>query len=236
MITKASYELIELSRTLLQRMKENENAEDLFRELDSVPFGELLIKLNSDRLKLCFWLNLYNAAFLYLRKQMGLKRPGIYTKKVIPIAGEVLSLDDIEHGILRKYRWKYSKGYLPSLGVRRIIRLLSVDKIDYRIHFALNCGAKSCPPIFFYDPENLDEQLDMATQEFISNNTVFSHENKEIYISRIFRWYMADFGGRKGIRKLLNKVFEQDLRDYKIRYQTYDWTEVLDNFANVVQD
>lgn len=231
MTTKTKKELIELSRELLQCMKQNANVEDLIRQLDDIEVGELFTILNNDRLKLSFWINIYNAAFLYLRKYLGLKRPGIYTRKVIPVAGEVLSLDDIEHGILRKYRWKYSKGYLPSIAVRRIIRLLSVEKIDYRIHFALNCGARSCPPILFYDPEKINDQLDVATEEFIKNNTSFSHDKKEIYLSRIFLWYKGDFGGRKGIKRLIEKTFNKDISNYKLRYQSYDWTEVLDNFS-----
>jgi hypothetical protein len=212
-------------------MKQNDDADCLVRQLDGLEFGELLTLLNSDRLKFSFWINVYNAAFLYMRKHLDLKKPGIYTRKVIPIAGEVFSLDDIEHGILRKYRWKYSKGYLPTIRVRRIIRLLTVENIDYRIHFALNCGARSCPPIQIYEPEKIDHQLDLATNEFLKNNTSFSHAKKEMYLSRIFLWYKGDFGGRQGIRKLMEDIFGKEIRDYKLRHQSYDWTEVLDNFS-----
>ena len=73
--------------------------------------------------------------------------------------GLILSLDDIEHGILRRYRQKYSLGYLPQFWVNNTIKKLAVHEMDNRIHCALSCGAVSCPAIAFYDAENIDAQL-----------------------------------------------------------------------------
>ncbi len=111
---------------------------------------------NDDAIK-TFWINIYNAWFQILATREKKKSPEIFTGKLITIADTKFSLDDIEHGILRRYRWKLSRGYLPELFPGRLIKQLAVAKIDYRIHFALNCGAKSCPPIAFYTYFNINK-------------------------------------------------------------------------------
>lgn len=95
------------------------------------------------------------------------KRPVIFKDKSIHFADAHFSLDEVEHGILRKYRWKYSFGYLPQFLPAMRIKQLAVEAIDFRIHFALNCGAKSCPPIAFYRYDKINDQLDLATQSFL---------------------------------------------------------------------
>ena len=80
-----------------------------------------------------------------------------------------MSLDDIEHGILRRSKIKWSEGYFNKLFPSKFEKENRVNKVDYRIHFALNCGARSCPPIAFYDPEKLDKQLDVATMIYLKS-------------------------------------------------------------------
>ena len=94
-------------------------------------------------------------------------------KKLFTITSTLFSLDDVEHGILRRYRYKYSLGFITDLFPSKIIKKLAVSKIDYRIHFALNCGAKSCPPIAFYTSLNIEEELNLATQSFLESETDF---------------------------------------------------------------
>jgi len=79
------------------------------------------------------------------------------------------------------------------------------SKIDYRIHFALNCGAKSCPPIAFYTLEKLDKQLDEATYSFIISETTIDMNNKTISTSKLMYWYRGDFGDTRGIKETLKK-------------------------------
>ena len=107
-----------------------------------------------------------------------------------------------------------------------------VKKVDYRIHFALNCGAQSCPPIFFYTAESLEEQLNLATQSFLRSETDFDEKNKRVYLTALFKWFYADFGGRRGIRKIYKDQLGKDLRPYKIKFKKYDWSDHLDNFAS----
>ncbi|MFZ8458418.1 DUF547 domain-containing protein, partial [Staphylococcus aureus] len=89
------------------------------------------------------------------------------------------SYDDIEHGILRKSSIKWSLGYAKKWFPSTKEKLLRVNKVDYRIHFALNCGAKSCPPIAFYDDAKLDAQLDIATKAYLIGSVTYdSNANK----------------------------------------------------------
>ena len=63
----------------------------------------------------------------------------------------------------------------------------------FRIHFALNCGARSCPPIRVYDAAKLDRQLDTAAKSFVSQEAEVA-EGGVAKVSKIFMWYKGDFG------------------------------------------
>ena len=132
---------------------------------------------------------------------------------------------------MRKYRWKFSLGYLPNFFAPGLIKSLAVKKVDFRIHFALNCGAKSCPPIAFYSPDRLEEQLEMATLSFLEAETDIFEEKREIHSTRLFQWYAGDFGGPIGARKILQNYLNKDLKGFKLIYKTYNWAESLDNFT-----
>ena len=68
--------------------------------------------------------------------------------------------------------------------------------MDFRIHFALNCGSISCPPIAYYDVADLDVQLAMAEESFATSEFLVDHEKETIECSSIFLWYRKDFGER----------------------------------------
>ena len=122
-------------------------------------------------------------------------------------------------------------GYLPQLFPSKLIKQLSVSKIDYRIHFALNCGAKSCPPIAFYKYEKLEQQLPIATKSFLHSETGVDTVKKVVYTSKILQWFKGDFGGKEGIRSLLSKVLNQDFTGYEIQFKDYDWSAHLKNYT-----
>ncbi len=220
-----------LSEDFLLRMKKQEESDDLISALATYDYPKLLNELVTDEQKKAFWINCYNAFFLYLRRNEGLTKPAVFRDKVIVVAGQALSLDDIEHGILRRYRWKWSLGYLPHPFPSKVIRQLAVDRLDARIHFALNCGANSCPPIAFYQVERVEQQLQMALASFLEAEVHFSEETREIQISKLFQWYQGDFGGKRGIMTLLQEQLELVDQNYSLRFTEYDWTENLDNFA-----
>jgi hypothetical protein len=217
-----------LAHQLLLQVKQQAPTKALQAELAEADMEAIVTELKDDDGKKAFWINLYNAFFLILRRQ-GVDKPDIYGKRLIRIAGEAFSLDEIEHGILRKYRWKWSLGYLPWPFYRSIVRRLAVAGIDYRLHFALNCGAKSCPPIAFYSAETLEEELDLASRSFLSAETDFGPG--EVRLSRLFLWYRGDFGGKKGTRRIIRQYLDRDIGGLKQRFKAYDWTEELDNFV-----
>lgn len=220
----------QLSEQLLLSTKLNQPTAQAKEQLANKPLAELKQDLHDDAHKLACWINLYNAFFLILRKERQLEAPAIFTKRAIELAGLWLSLDDIEHIILRKNRLKWALGYLPNPFSRRILWKLMVAKRDYRTHFALNCGAKSCPPIAFYTPDKIEQQLEWATQSFLESETMVSEDQNEVATSRLLLWYRGDFGGQAGIRRLLEARLALKSTNYRLSFRAYDWTEDLHNF------
>ena len=110
----------------------------------------------------------------------------------------ILSLDDIEHGILRantKHPYALRPQFHPTTQAV-LISNLSLKKIDPRIHFALNCGANSCPPINYYTPDHLKQELDLAAVSFCGQdcNIKLDETKNVIECSMILKWYKNDFG------------------------------------------
>jgi len=127
---------------------------------------------------------------------------------VVAIGVLEFSLDDIEHGLLRRNARNHIKESDPKLK-------FMITKIDHRIHFALNCGAASCPAIAFYTEENLEEELSLAETSFVSQEFIVNHQEKTISCSSLFEWYRDDFENR----------FLDDPRyeGYEITLTSYDW-------------
>ena len=224
--------LQQAAANLLLAVKKGEDAEPFLEELAGFPVGRLERSLLKEAEKKAFWINCYNAFFLYLRRDKGVEKPAIYRDQLCRIAGRSFSLDDIEHGILRKYRAKIGLGYLPNLYMPRHIRALAVEIIDYRIHFTLNCGAVSCPPIATYRAEQLEQQLDLATQSFLESETSYDEKKNEIHFTRLGWWYLADFGGKRGIRRIVQQYLQMGRLDSTIKFKDYNWEENLDNFVD----
>lgn len=228
---KVNHILIQLSESLLMQVKVQKETQAIEKELVIFPLSELEKGLPDDNAKKTFWINIYNAYYQLLYTREKKENPEIFTEKLITIANTSFSLDDIEHGILRKYRWKYSLGYLENIFTSSFIKGLAVDTIDYRIHFALNCGAKSCPPIAFYQYEKIDEQLDKASRSFLLSETEIDDTNKTLTTSMILSWFRGDFGGKKGIKTILGKLFNKNLADYSVDFKAYNWEEAMENFV-----
>jgi Protein of unknown function, DUF547 len=223
--------LLQLSEKFLFAVKLNESLSEIEQQLASLEYYRLQKGLNNDDAIKTFWLNMYNGWFQVLATREKLKNPEIFKNKQIVIASKKFSLDEIEHGILRKFRWKYSKGYLPTLFPGKTIRQLAVSKIDYRIHFALNCGAKSCPPIAFYSYNKINKQLDLATKSFLRSEVEIDTVGKTVSTTKIMDWFAGDFGGKKGTRKIIKNTLSRDISGYKIIYKPYNWDELLHNFS-----
>jgi len=187
--------------------------------------------------RLAFWINLYNVIVIHGIIETDIKTSvweagNFFSKVSYAIGGQLFSADDIEHGILRA---NARPPYRPFSCFRKNDPRaeLSLEKIDPRIHFALVCGSQSCPPIRFYDKEEIDIQLDLAADNFInSSEVVIMPEKNEILLSRIFKWYKNDYGGRKNMIGYLLKHLKADYKtEYlrnnpgriKIGYLPYDW-------------
>jgi len=223
--------LNKLSEELLLKVKMEEHTAVIRSELESLNPNTLLINLSNDQKKIAFWINVYNAYYQIIRKEENLSKSRVYSKKLFPIAGELLSLDDVEHGILRRYRYKYSLGYFANLWASKFVKRHAVEKLDYRIHFALNCGAESCPPIAFYNVKDINKRLTKATQGFLDVESEFNDQKKIVYTTALFKWFYADFGGKIGIRRIYKEQLNKDISDYKIKYKKYSWVDDLNNFA-----
>lgn len=223
--------LLLLSGKLLLNVKLNEGTLVEEQKLRSISLINLHDQLNTDDAKKTFWINIYNAYFQILSNREKLNIKTIFLKKIIVIAQTQFSLDEIEHGLLRKYRWKWSFGYLPNPFVSALIKKLALQKTDYRIHFALNCGAKSCPPIAFYTFEKIDTQLNDAMYSFIVAETVIDRNTKTITTSKLLHWYRGDFGGTSGIKKVLEPVLEMQVDTYTLSFNEYSWEIHLENYS-----
>lgn len=185
--------------------------------------------LPDDQARLAFWLNAYNAYTLKVicdnypvRSINELHRGGlilgslirqtVWHRQDVVINGENTSLNDIEHEIIRK------------------------NFEEPRIHFALVCAAKGCPPL--RDEAYLGEKIDFQLQE--QGKTFLQQEEKNrvdrerriIYLSPIFSWFRSDFkGSRESIIKFILPFLSEDERNlisenlnfWRIRYTRYDW-------------
>lgn len=200
--------------------------------LSELSTAELEEYLHSDQLKMAFWINVYNAAIIQVLEENPVQGRRFYTNKILHLKDIDLSFDDIEHGILRKSKYKYSLGYWNKFSIPNWEKRLRVDRLDPRVHFALNCGANSCPPISNYKVEDLEEKLDENAKGYLAEASVFAEDRKAIKVPRILLWFLADFGGYSGIRKLYRRYdLIPDQGNPKISFLAYDWSTNIDNFT-----
>ncbi len=157
--------------------------------------------------QMAFWINAYNAFTIKLvvdnyplssiNKLHGGKP---WDHKWIKIGSKTYSLNNIENDILR-----------PQFK-------------DARIHFAVNCAAKSCPPLLnaAWTASNLNSNLDAQAKKFINNTAFNKLSEKKVEVSKIFEWYAEDFGN---LPTFINKYASTKVgAKVKVVYQEYDWS------------
>lgn len=215
-----------LSEEILSVAKSGKDTLTLRRQLFYIRQAKLEKSLNTDDLKKTFWINIYNAFYLIILKETKQGKE-IFNLKRIKIARAVFSLNDIEHGILRKYKFRIGFGYITNPFYSNLIKTLAVSKVDYRIHFALRSLDLEKKTIDYFDCEEIEKQLTIVTKDFIRLETEFDNESKTIRASDFLLSYSRDFGGKKSVKKLLETIFERDLKEYKLRFKTYKRTEKL---------
>jgi hypothetical protein len=165
-----------------------------------------------------FYVNAYNAWTIKLVlgaypglesiKDIGGLFKSPWKKKICRIDGDVISLDHIEHEILRP-RFK-----------------------DPRVHFAINCASVSCPPLRAepYEGRILNQQLDEMAASYINDSNQNRLEGNILYASAIFDWFGEDFNEDvpgfflKYAGVNLKKRLEANRENIKIKYLDYDWS------------
>ena len=166
--------------------------------------------LTSHGARLAFWINVYNALVLHAIVGLGVRRSvarawNFFGRVAYRVDGAVFSPDDVEHGVLRGNRRRVLPPRRP-FGTRDPRRRLALSPLDPRIHFAINCGARSCPPIGVYRAEAIEAQLDLATRTFV--NSEVSLEDGRIVCSRLFKWYRGDFEVAGGLTAFLLRYLD----------------------------
>jgi hypothetical protein len=230
--TAKSY--IALSVELIESVKAGQDPVELRKKLARLRVDSLATHLRSDEQKKAFWINVYNAYVQLLLKENPKhyeNRSQFFSEKQIPIARNTFSLDEIEHGIIRGSQWKYAFGYIKNPFASKEEKMLRVDKVDGRIHFALNCGAMSCPPIAIFHSEDFDQKVDKVIQQFLQANSFHYTADDRVNVSSLFNWFKGDFGGKKGVYSFLNKysiIPEGSKPD--LQFNKYNWQLKLDNY------
>jgi len=175
----------------------------------------------------------YIQVFLSKNPELYDDRQAFFNDERILIAGEKRSFAKIEHGIIRRSQWALGLGNIRKWFPDRFERKLRVDKRDYRAHFALNCGAKDCPPVTIYYADRVNEQLDRGTTNYLKKTTNYNSQNKSVAITSLFSWFRGDFGGKSGTKEILNEQGLIPTTDVDLEFKNYDWTLHLDNWTEL---
>jgi hypothetical protein len=168
--------------------------------------------------RFAFYINLYNAWTIKLIlsaypdltsiKDLGNLLRSPWKKEIVRLRSGTVSLDHIEHEILR-----------PQFR-------------DPRVHFAINCAARSCPPLRSeaYIGRRLEEQLDDATRRFVNDPTRYRLEGNRLHVSRIFKWFSEDFDddiigfiGRFAQGEFKSRL-QANTGRVQVIYLPYDWS------------
>ena len=159
-----------------------------FRSLDAYVLALQTVRVSQHnrREQLAYWINLYNAltvkvildhmpveSITDVDISPGLFSNGPWDAKLALVEGHEVSLNDVEHRILRPI-WQ-----------------------DNRVHYAVNCASVGCPDLAAtaYTAANVEEMLDNAARDYVNHPRGARFENGRLVVSSIYSWYEADFGG-----------------------------------------
>jgi len=202
-----------------------------------------------DKTRMAFGINVYNLMIKYAFMKVGigstnLSRYAFFGGVQMNIGGFLLSFNDLENGVLRSNR-KPPYSLSVPFGKADPRLPLAVKEADCRIHFALNCGAKSCPPVKFFSVEALEEELRIVAMAFCEqdDNLRVDAENRTLHLTMILNWYRVDFAennaglpakvvtflrGEK--QESLQKLID-DGGKIKVEFNEYDWSTNASNFV-----
>ncbi|MCL9815894.1 DUF547 domain-containing protein [Natronocalculus amylovorans] len=226
--------LAERSNRLLAAVRKREETDWLVDELETYDRETIDGLTDNQDAARTFWINIYNA-FVQLalradRTRLHKKR-AFFGDQFITIGGVELSLDEIEHGIIRSEQWSLGLGYLGWPFYRDVVSEWALETRDYRIHFAINCGAVSCPPIIAYTASSIADELDVATRSYLEQEVTYDPKTNVARLPRLCLWYRGDFGGRSGLQTMLEQYdIVPPNTTPTLRYNTYDWSVSLNQF------
>jgi hypothetical protein len=166
--------------------------------------------------QLAYWINVYNAYTVKLIvdfyptksiRDLGprIKIPlikDVWHHKFFKIAGVDMSLDEVEHSILRK------------------------EFDEPRIHFAINCASVSCPPLLneAFVASNLENQLMRVTTTFINDPSRNKISSQSAQLSSIFSWFKGDFTKKGTLIEFLNRYSKVKISpNARISFLDYNW-------------
>lgn len=197
-----------------------------------------LSTLRSDAQRIAFWLNVYNALVRHLllaRHPTGtlISNLFLFNRASYVVGGHRFSLNDIEHGVLRRNA-RALPFFTRPFSAMDPRAACQVERVDPRVHFALNCGAVSCPPVRRWSPETLHESLDAATASYLRAMTRVDPERREVVLSQLLRLYAKDFGSRADAVRFTARFLEaphgpwlaEHADAVTVRFGPYDWSLV----------
>ena len=162
-----------------------------------------IIKIMNEQMKLAFFVNIYNTMIIHSIIIFGQTennpnaRMNFFSGKIgtiYSICGLKFSPDDIEHGIIRANQPK-SLTDMNGLFKENDLRLkFKLNKLNYKIHFILNCGAKSCPAIILLDANNIENVLSLAAASYLDSQISFDSNISVLFLPKLAFWYSHDFG------------------------------------------
>ena len=221
---------VALSADFLLAVRRGEPTAGFAADLADLGDRELAAALDTDPARLAFWTNVYNAITqraLAADPSRYESRQQFFTADLVAVAGQPLSLDDIEHAVLRRFYHKLALGYLrvPRPFRSGFADRHAPDERDPRVHFALNCGAESCPPVAAYTREGADEQLDLAARGYLDAHVDYDPREGTVQVPRMMLWFRGDFRGKRGVYDFLRR-YDQLPRGVRpsLSYLPWDWS------------
>lgn len=190
------------------------------RQLFYIRASNLQNSLTTDCLKIVFWLNLYNAFYLLQQNEIAQNKQH-YKLKKIKVARSVLSLHDIEHGILRKTKLNIGFGYLKNPFYSSFIKNMAVEQLNYNVHFALQKIKTNSGGTIIYDAETIHTQLKNTAITLLQEQTQEDTAQNILFTPSFLRQYAGDFGGFGSIKNILQLILNRDLQKHSLRYKKF---------------
>lgn len=229
----------DLSRRLVNAIRYDKNVDVMLDSLEKVSPDILAKELDDDNAKKAFWINVYNSYIQVILTKSPDKfeknRSQFFQEPQFIVAGQKLSFEDVEHGIIRRSKARLGLGIFPKWFPGKFERMMRTKKVDARVHFALNCGAKSCPPVAAYDYRRTDEQLRIMSINHLEKHSRYDEEAGVVYVPKLMQWFSGDFGLCKKKKRNFLAVHQAIPKGAKpdIKFDEYDWTLFLDNFVDM---